>query len=140
MGVYLAFAQNHWLLSSLFVLAVIAFVINEAIMAMRGAVKINPQMVVNLINREQALVLDLRSSEEFKAGHIASAKQVDASQLTTKIENLAKDKAHAIVFICSQGQHSLRHVQQVQKLGYQRVYYLAQGMAAWRQDDLPVVK
>lgn len=140
MGTYIAFAKSHWLLSLAFLVVLVALVVNEAIIKMRGLSKINPQALVNLVNREQALVLDLRSIEEFKAGHIAGAKHVDVVQLANKIDNLLKDKNHPVILVCSQGQKSLSHAQQVEKLGYQRVYYLAQGMAGWRQDNLPLVK
>ncbi len=140
MGAYITFAKSHWLLSLAFLVVLVALVVNEVIIRMRGLSKINPQSLVNLMNREQALVLDLRSLEEFKAGHIAGAKHVDAVQLTNKIDNLLKDKNHPVILVCSQGQKALSHAQQVEKLGYQRVYYLAQGIAAWRQDNLPLVK
>lgn len=140
MGAYIEFAKSHWLLSLAFLVIVVALIVNEVIIKMRGLSKINPQTLVNLVNREQALVLDLRSQEEFKAGHIAGAKYVDVAQLATKIDNLLKDKAQPVILVCASGQKSLSHAQQVEKLGYQRVYYLAQGMAAWRQDNLPLVK
>ena len=140
MGVYIEFAKSHWLLSIAFIIVAIALAVNECIIKMRGFDKISPQTLVNLVNREQALVLDLRSVEEFKAGHIAGAKYVDPTQLATKIETVAKDKMQPVIFVCSQGQKSLTYAQQAEKLGYQRVYYLAQGMGAWRQENLPLVK
>lgn len=140
MDIYIAFAKSHWVLSLAMLVVLIALAINEAFIRMRGLSKINTQTLVNLVNREQAMVLDLRTIEEFKAGHISGAKQVAPDQLTIKIANLLPDKTHPVILVCAQGQKSLSHAQQVQKLGYQRVYYLAQGMAAWRQDNLPLVK
>lgn len=140
MDAYIAFAKQHWVLSLLFLGVLLALALNELFLKMRGLTKINPQFLINLVNKEQALVLDLRSVEEFKAGHIAGAKHVDVPQLATKIDILLKDKSHPVVLVCASGHKSLGHAQTVKKLGYQRVYYLAQGMTAWRQDNLPVVK
>ncbi|MCD6046218.1 MAG: yibN [Gammaproteobacteria bacterium] len=140
MGVYIEFAKSHWVLSLAMLVVLAALAVNEIVIRMRGLSKISTQTLVNLVNREEALVLDLRSVEEFKAGHIAGAKQVDSAKLATKIENLLKDKSHPVILVCAHGQKSLSYAQQVEKLGYQRVYYLAQGMAAWRQDNLPLVK
>jgi rhodanese-related sulfurtransferase len=140
MGVYIEFAKSHWVLSLAMLVVLAALAVNEIIIRMRGLSKISTQTLVNLVNREEALVLDVRTMEEFKAGHIAGAKQVNPAQLPTKIENLLKDKTHPVILVCAQGQKSLSHAQEVEKLGYKRVYYLAQGMAAWRQDNLPLVK
>lgn len=140
MGVYIEFARSHWLLSLAVLVVLAALAVNEIIIRMRGLSKISTQELVNLVNREHALVLDLRTAEEFKAGHIAGAKQVDPGKLATRIESLLKNKTDPVILVCTQGQKSLSHAQQVEKLGYKRVYYLAQGMAAWRQDNLPLVK
>ncbi len=140
MGVYIEFAKSHWLLSLAMLVVLAALAVNEIIIRMRGLSKINTQTLVNLMNREEALVLDVRTLEEFRAGHIAGAKQVDPAQLATKIDNLLKNKMHPVVLVCAQGQKSLSHAQEVEKLGYKRVYYLAQGMGAWRLDNLPLVK
>ncbi len=140
MDIYIEFAKSHWLLSLAGLVILCALGVNEVVIRMRALSKISTQALVNLVNREQALVLDLRGVEDFKAGHIAGAKQVDPAKFAAKMENLLKNKTDPVILVCAQGHTALSHAQQAEKLGYQRVYYLAQGMAAWRQDNLPLVK
>ncbi len=140
MGVYLDFAKAHWILSLAFIIVTALLLGNEILIKMRGLAKIGAQALVALVNKEQAQVLDLRPSSEFKNGHIAGAEHLDQADLQVKLPKLISDKAKPIILVCAQGQKSLAAAQAVQKLGYQRVYYLAQGMLGWRQENLPVVK
>ncbi len=63
------FAVHHWLLCGLFIVLLILLMLEEA--RSKGLLgQLGPQDLVQLINRESAVVVDIRNREAFKDGHI----------------------------------------------------------------------
>jgi len=92
------------------------------------------------INRRKAHVLDLRSEEAFKAGHLPGAKFANPSSLTAAIEKLKLDRKNPLVLVCETGAQSRKLVAEVQKLGFAEVGALDGGVQAWKEASLPLVK
>lgn len=95
---------------------------------------------VQLINREKAVVVDVCGVEEFKAGHVAGAKNVPLDELEGKLAGLVKNKATPVILVCASGARSKRAVAVAKKLGYHNAHSLAGGLGAWRSASLPVEK
>ena len=95
---------------------------------------------VQLINRRDALVLDVRASGEYAAGHIASAKHVPEAQLADRIKELEKYKSRPIIVSCSAGSRAPSVSGMLRKNGFAEAFALKGGIAAWQQASLPLEK
>ena len=96
--------------------------------------------VVQLMNRDKAVVVDVCGADEFASGHVVGAKNVPLSELEAKLPGLVKNKATPVVLVCASGMRSNRAVAMAKKLGYENAHSLAGGMGAWRSANLPVEK
>ena len=95
---------------------------------------------VQRINKEKALVVDVRTPAEFGTGTILGAKNVELSQLAEKLPVVAKSKEQAIVLICATGTRSQGAARVAKRLGYTQALSMAGGMSAWRAANMPVHK
>ena len=137
MGQLFEFVGNHLFLTGAFVVLLVAFVANEM---RRGGRSISSQELVHLVNRESALVLDIRDRKEFEAGHIVDAKNIPFASLESRIGELEPWRDRPVVITCKMGQHSGAAGTQLRKAGFENVMRLAGGMTEWRSSSLPVVK
>ncbi|MFC7369119.1 MULTISPECIES: rhodanese-like domain-containing protein [Vreelandella] len=132
------FVMNHPLLVGAFLLVLIAWVAYEARSAATNAV--TSTQATQLINREDAVVLDIRESKDFKAGHIAGARNIPQSSLDSRMSELEKVKSQPIIVVCKHGQSSGAAQSKLAKAGFERANKLKGGMVQWQADGLPVVK
>lgn len=93
-----------------------------------------------LINRKGAVVLDVRSTEEFAGGHLPSARNVPLDDVEQKVGQVIKNKAAPVLIVCKSGQRSARAQTLLRNLGYAESFSLQGGLAAWQEAGLPVVK
>ena len=88
-----AFAGRHPLLSLALAGLTIALIANEVASLLGGVRRIGPAQLTGLINRDNALVVDLRAPGDFEKGHIAGSKNVQPSQFDPENKQLAPAKA-----------------------------------------------
>jgi len=131
------FAANHYVLVGIFVILLIAFLVNEG---KQGGAAITTGNLVSLINREGAVVLDVRDSKDFGEGHIAGAVNIPYANLDNRISELEPYKEKAVVLVCKMGQHASAAGRKLKTQGFVNVRRLAGGMAEWTGANLPVVK
>ncbi len=93
-----------------------------------------------LINREDALVLDVRDPAEFAGGHIPEAKNVPLAKLGERISELAQYKDRPIVVVCASGMRSATACNQLAKAGFTQVKNLDGGMGRWSEANLPLTR
>ena len=105
-----------------------------------GGKGLSPSETTIWINRRKAYVLDLRSEEEYKAGHLPGAKFANSSALTAAIEKLKLDRKLPVVLVCDTGAQSRKLLAETQKLGFVEVGVLDGGVQAWKAAALPLVK
>ena len=104
-----------------------------------GAVKaVGPMQALQLINHEDALVLDVRTDKEFNEGHIINSMHVPLGVLSNSLNQLAPYKASTIVVVCRSGARSGQAVSQLRKAGFENVYNLAGGVMAWQSANMPL--
>jgi len=93
-----------------------------------------------LINRRNAVVIDLRSADEFANGHLPSARNLQFSELQAKIGQFVKNKGNPVLLVCQTGQQSRKALGIVKEAGFAEVEVLNGGLNAWQQAGMPVVK
>ncbi|QEM83630.1 rhodanese-like domain-containing protein [Halomonas binhaiensis] len=132
------FVQNHPVLVAAFLAVLTAWLLYELRNANAGGV--TPNEATLLVNREDAVILDIRDKNDFKAGHIAGARNVPQSSLDDRMAELDKLKSKPIVVVCKHGQSSGAVQAKLKKAGFEKVLKLKGGMTQWQADSLPIVK
>ncbi len=94
---------------------------------------------VRLINREKAVVIDVREPAEFASGHVVGARNVPLDRLQGAKE-VPSNKAVPLVLVCATGNRAAKAAGLLQKGGHQQVHVLAGGVSAWREANLPIEK
>jgi rhodanese-related sulfurtransferase len=136
----IAFAGRHPYLSLGLAGLTVAIVFNEVSGLFRGYKGLQPAGLTALVNRDNALVVDLRPSGDFEKGHIPGAKNVQMSQFDPENKQLAAARALPVVLVCKAGQTSGDAAKRLRKAGFEHVYVLDGGIGAWQQAGLPLAK
>lgn len=105
-----------------------------------GGPSVSTLEATQLINRKDALVLDVRSGDEFARGHILNSRSMPSVQLPGRVEELQKFKSRPIILACQNGTTSGASSAALRDAGFGEVYVLSGGIAAWEQAGLPVAK
>ena len=136
----LAFAERHLYLSLALAGLTLAILYTEIARLFRGYKALRPAELTGLMNRENALVIDLSASNDYEKGHIAGSKSVQPSQFDPENKLLANAKELPVVVVCRNGQGSADAAKRLKKAGFKQVYWLDGGIGAWQSADLPLVK
>lgn len=105
-----------------------------------GVPRVGALEAVQLINRRDALVLDVRGQADFAAGHIPNARNIPAPELGGRLHEIEKFKARPVVINCQSGTHSGAACNLLRKNGFGEVFVLRGGIGGWLEASLPVVK
>jgi rhodanese-related sulfurtransferase len=105
-----------------------------------GGPWVDPLQATQLINREDALVLDVREPGEFGSGHVLGARNLPLARLDAPAADLAKRKEKPVIVYCDGGERSGKALAALKKQGFTRVANLSGGLKAWQQAGLPVEK
>lgn len=135
-----AFAESSPMLSLALLGLTVALIGTEVARLFRGYKALRPGELTTLINRENALVVDLSASGDFEKGHIPSSRNVAPSQFDPENKMLSAAKSLPVVVVCRSGQASGVAAKRLKKAGFEHVYSLEGGIAAWQAADLPLVK
>lgn len=107
---------------------------------MHGIKNVNVAQTVQLLNRENAVVVDVCEPKEFSAGHVPNAVNLPLGSLNDRLREIEKHKNRPIVVSCRSGNRSLKGAVFLRKHGFPTVYNLAGGLLAWERDNLPLEK
>ncbi len=106
-----------------------------------GGPWVNTLQATQMMNRENALVLDVREPEHYAAGHILGAKNLPLAQLEQRAGEFDKYKSKPVIVHCDTGSVAGRRAASLLKArGYSNVVNLSGGFRAWLQGGLPVEK
>lgn len=95
-----------------------------------------------LIKSGKYTVLDVRTKEEYDAGHIAGALNFDyySDDFEEKVEAQLTDKKKPYIIYCRSGMRSLYSAEILEELGYTDVTNMKGGLLAWQSAGKPVAK
>lgn len=131
------FSINHPLLVSAFVILLVLVIFNET----RGATTgVGTTEAVRLMNKDEAIALDIRDRKDFGLGHITGAINIPMVNLDSRIHELEKYKNKKILVVCKMGNTATMAVAKLQKAGFANALRLKGGMMQWQTDSMPVVK
>ena len=135
------FAGNNIVLAGVWV-ALVAMLIFSYVSSLTSAIKeVSTHDATLMINKEDAVVLDIRAQKEFKAGHILGARQIKPEALREKNFNtLENSKDKPIIVVCAMGNQARGTANAMSKAGFSKVSVLKGGMNAWQSASLPISK
>lgn len=131
------FVVNHFVLVGIFFALLFALLVNEG---KRGGASITSGTLVNLVNKQNAVVLDVRDRKDFAAGHIVDAVHIPYASLDQRLSEIEAFRDRPVVIVCKMGQHSSAVGSKLKAKGFDDVRRLGGGMAEWTASNLPVVK
>ena len=105
-----------------------------------GGKEVSVQQAVQLINRRDAMVLDVRDASEFASGHIPNARHVPAGEVEKRMKELEKWKQRPVIISCRSGTRSAAASAALRKNGFQEVFTLKGGILGWQQASMPLEK
>jgi rhodanese-related sulfurtransferase len=130
-------AANALLVSGL-IASVLAVLFYELRLRSREIGSVSTVVAVRIIN-DGVAVIDLRPAEQYAAGHIVAARNIPEAELLKDPAQLAKHKKGALL-VCDSGARSAGVAAQLRKAGTENVFSIKGGLAAWQQENLPVVR
>lgn len=136
----MAFAGRHPYLSLGLAGITVALVYNELAGRLSGVRRLNPAQLTALINRDNALVVDLRPAADFQKGHVAGSRNVLMAQFDPENKQLAPARELPVVLVCKVGETASTAAKRLRKAGFKDVNLLEGGIQAWQAADLPLVK
>lgn len=99
---------------------------------------ISPTEATMLINREEAVVIDVREQTEFSKGHIPNARHIPLGELQRRSGDLEKFKGRPIILCCASGARSASAVSTLKKAGFDKLYNLRGGIFEWEKAGQPI--
>lgn len=93
-----------------------------------------------LINRRNAVLVDVRGAQEYGEARIPNALHIPQSELANRVQELKKHAARPVIAYCDRGVRSRAAAGTLAKLGLGEVYTLRGGLRAWSDAGLPVEK
>lgn len=95
---------------------------------------------MHLINRNDALVVDVREQNEYDSGHIIHSKLMPAGKLKERVGELEKYRERPLILVCRSGARAAPIASWLGKQGFGQAYLLAGGVQAWQKAKLPLEK
>lgn len=136
-SVFFQFLAEQWLLVGALLSCVFLLIFHES---RRAGTSVSPTQLSQLVNRDEALVIDLRDSKEYKGGHIVDSRNVPFAKFEGQLGEFEGWKEKPVVLVCKLGTHSSSAGKIMAGKGFQKVHRLGGGMAEWQAQQLPLVQ
>lgn len=140
MNEYIEFTNSHPLLVGGFFAILTLLVYNLFGSRLRGYTVASPADATTLINRNDAVVVDVRTDKEYNEGHIINSIHIPQTDIKSHLSELEKYKQKPIIVSCRSGQRSGQVCSTLKKQGFEHVYNLAGGVVAWQNANFPLTK
>jgi len=136
----LQFLENNWMLVLVMVVSG-ALLVWPYVQHLFGPMReIGALQATQLINRQNAVMLDVREAAEYTDATVPNAVHLPLSQLASRANELAKMTARPVIAFCARGNKSRAAASLLAKLGFKEVYTLHGGLRAWTEAGLPLGK
>lgn len=130
------FVSEQWMLVSLLIILLYAYVWTEKI---KGGPTLSIHSATRVINSGEAIIVDLRDANEFKAGHIVDAMNIPHNKLKDQLTQLQSHKSKTLILVDKMGQHAGNAGRLLKTEGF-TVNRLQGGISEWQNQNLPLVK
>ena len=134
----MAFVEKNWIL-------ILAFVLSGAMLLwpllqrrMSAMKEVGTLEATQLMNRSNAVLLDVRETKDFTGGKLPNALHIPLSELNARSAELAKLTGRPVVVYCSLGRQARGAAAALEKAGFADIYLLQGGLKAWKDAGLPL--
>ena len=134
---FLEFIGNHPALTSMWMVTLGAIIFYHR---RNSASSVAPQEAIMMINRENAVVVDVRERKEFESGHIVDSLNIPLNKLKQRLTELKNHEQKPLIVVCKLGQHSGEAAKLLQEAGHINVVRLTGGLSEWKAQSLPLVQ
>ncbi|MGD9598803.1 MAG: rhodanese-like domain-containing protein [Steroidobacteraceae bacterium] len=131
-------ARHPWLVGATG-LALVMVIAYELRARSHAYAAVSPQEAIRLMN-QHALVLDIRTPEQYEAGHVGGARHLPSAEILKAAETLKKHLEKPIVVYDDSGGLGAAAARQLAAQGFKKAVNLRGGLAAWRAENLPVTR
>lgn len=107
--------------------------------AQQSASQVSPSQAVMLMNRQNAVIVDVREAAELGNGRIEGARHIPAGELEKRMQELEKYKSRPVILVCETGARSGRALAGLRKAGFAQAFNLAGGIKAWKDAGQPLI-
>ena len=132
------FIVDNIALVGLFVASGVMLLWPEISRLVGGASEIGTLEATRLMNQGTTLILDIRDGKQFASGHLPRARHIPLGELSKRVEEIGKYKDKPVIVTCGNGSRAASASRFLRKAGFNSVYQLKGGLAAWEQASLPV--
>lgn len=135
------FISQHPILSLAWVLLFGAVVFTSFKNSLSKVKEVTRGEATRLINKEDAVVVDIRTREDYRKGHIANSINLILSDIKNgNLGELEKHKTQPIIVVCAMGTTSRASADMLSKAGFERVFTLKEGISGWSGENLPLAR
>ena len=136
----ITFTSNNTILVIAIILVSLMLIHSLVGEKLRGYSSISPRQSTQMINHENALILDVRENNEYSEGHIINSLHIPLSSLKTRLADIEKHKTQKVIIACRSGHRSSQACATLRKEGFEQVFNLSGGVMAWENASLPLIK
>ncbi|WP_407275809.1 rhodanese-like domain-containing protein [Halothiobacillus sp. DCM-1] len=134
------FLMRHWMLTLAALVLTVMLIGNELTRGMKKFRDLGAAEFARAIGQENALLIDVRETDEFRGEHIKGARHIALGSLAGKLGELESHKASPVLVYCRSGNRSSAGANILVKAGFTNVAHLAGGIMAWKGESYPVTK
>ncbi len=132
------FAQNHILMLSVWIILLLTLVGMEMWNRKKRPQQVSPQSLIEMMNTQEVKVVDIRTSQNFKQGHILHSKNIPwLGQDEVAFKAFQNE---VLIIVCQQGQQAARLAEELKNQSFAQVMVLDGGVNGWQNENLPLVK
>lgn len=138
---FIEFLGNHPIMASAWVILFVLLVATYVNSAMSNIKMVNSHQMTMMVNRENAVVVDIRKPVDFNNGHITDSINLPLEKINKEqLGALEKQKKSPIVVVCNAGISAKTAAKVLSKQGFENVSVLTGGIQTWTSANLPVIK
>lgn len=137
----LPFAKNHPLLSIGWLALLVVIIVVSVKITFSKVRVISNAMAIHLINKENAIIVDIRSADSFKKGHITESINILPTDIKNgSIKAIEKYKESTVIILDENGMSSVGIGENLIKQDFEHVFALKDGVSGWNGENLPLIK
>lgn len=100
--------------------------------------EVTPEMADSIIKDTSVIILDVRTKDEFKAGHISKAILIPVQELEKRLSDISNYKDKQILVYCRTGNRSKKALSILQENCFTKLIHLQKGITSWIQDGFKI--
>lgn len=132
----LEFIGNHPMIVAAWFFTVFMLLFTER---MKGGKSVSAAEATRMINKEDAVLVDIRAKKEFSTGHITNSINIPLADLDRRMSELDTHKAKPVIVVCNMGQTAGTACRKMKSAGFTQAMRLTGGISEWRHQNMPVV-